>query len=181
NQGRSKPGATTLCLGDVEGESNPRFYGSSRLAVGPQGNLYVADSLNTRVLIYRDPLTSDAVADVVIGQDGFQQALRGTGPRRFAFNDLAVAVAPSGDLYVADTGNDRVLEFRDPLTDTTADRVFGHADFTTGGAPYPDGVHVQPAPTAADLLKPMGVAVDAEGDLYVADTYNDRVLEYDRP
>jgi sugar lactone lactonase YvrE len=181
NQGRSKPGAATLCLGDVEGESNPRFYGSSSLAVDPQGNLYVADSLNTRVLIYRDPLTSDAVADVVIGQDGFQQALHGTGPRRFAFSDLAVAVAPSGDLYVADPGNDRVLEFRNPLTDTTADRVFGHADFTTGGVPYPDGVHVQPAPTASDLLKPMGVAVDAEGDLYVADTGYDRVLEYDRP
>ena len=41
--------------------------------------------------------------------------------------------APSGELYVADPGNDRVLEFRNPRPDTTADRVFGHADFATGG------------------------------------------------
>ena len=141
----------------------------------------MADTLNHRVLIYRDPRTSDAVAVVVIGQDGFQQTLYGTGARRFAFGYLAVAVAPTGELYVADPGNDRVLEFRNPLRDTTADRVFGHADFTTGGFHYPDYYNPLPPPTAANLLEPMGVAVDAAGDLYVADTVYDRVVVYDRP
>jgi sugar lactone lactonase YvrE len=181
NQGRSRPGAATLCLGEIESESNPHFVGASSLAVDPQGNLYVADTENTRVLVYRDPVSSDAVADVVIGQDGFRQTLRGTGARRFAFGWLAVAVGPSGELYVADPGNDRVLEFRNPLRDTTADRVFGHADFTTGGFPYPNYYYLPPPPTAANLLEPMGVAVDAEGNLFVADTAYDRVLEYDRP
>src|SRR5262249_13887152 len=98
NQGSSRPGAATLCLGDFESESNPHFVGASSLAVDSQGNLYVADILNNRVLVYRDPASSDAVADVVIGQDGFQQTLHGTGPRRFAPGWLAVAVAPSGEL-----------------------------------------------------------------------------------
>jgi sugar lactone lactonase YvrE len=181
NQGRSQPGASTLCLGEIVSESNPHFVGASSLAVDPQGNLYVADPENTRVLIYRDPLTSGAAADVVIGQDGFRQALHGTGARRFAFGWLAVAVGPAGELYVADPGNDRVLEFRNPLRDTTADRVFGHADFNAGGSPYPDYYNPLPQPTAANLLQPMGVAVDAEGNLFVADTVYDRVLEYDRP
>jgi DNA-binding beta-propeller fold protein YncE len=181
NRGRSQPGAATLCLGGVEGESNPRFYGSSSLAVDSRGNLYVADTLNTRVLIYRDPLASDAVADAVIGQDGFQQALHGTGARRFSFSRLAIAVAPAGELYVADPGNDRVLEFENPLRNGTADRVFGHADFTTGGFPYPDYYDPLPPPTASNLLEPMGVAVDAEGNLYVADTAYHRVLRFDRP
>lgn len=181
NQGHSgRPGADTLCLGEIESESNPHFVGASGLAVDSQGNLYVADTLNSRVLIYRDPVSSDAVADVVIGQDGFQQTLHGTGARRFAPGWLAVAVAPSGELYVADPGNDRVLEFRNPLRDTTADRVFGHADFATGGFP-PNSYYPPPPPTAANLLEPLGVAVDAEGNLFVADTGYDRVLEYDRP
>lgn len=181
NQGRSRPGAATLCLGEIESESNPHFVGASSLAADSQGNLYVADTVNSRVLVYHEPLSSDAVADVVIGQDGFRQTLHGTGPRRFAPGRLAVAVAPSGELYVADPGNDRVLEFRNPLQDTTADRVFGHADFTTGGSPYPDYYYPPPPPTAANLLEPMGVAVDAEGNLFVADTGHGRLLEYDRP
>ena len=179
NQGRSRR-AATLCLGGFVSESYPIFAGSSSLAVDPQGNLYVADTLNDRVLIYRDPQTSGAAADVVIGQDGFHQALHGTGARRFARGLLAVAVGPAGELYVADPGNDRVLEFRNPLRDTTADRVFGHADFTAGGFPG-SSYYLPPPPTAASLLEPMGVAVDAEGNLFVADTAYDRVLEYDRP
>ncbi len=182
NQGHAfQPGAATLCLGEFESESNPHFVGASSLAVDPRGNLYVADTLNNRVLVYRDPLGSDAVADEVFGQDGFHQTLHGTGARRFAPGWLAVAVAPSGELYVADPGNDRVLEFRNPLQDTTADRVFGHADLAAGGFPYPDSYHSLPQPTASNLLEPMGVAVDAEGNLFVADTVYDRVLVYDRP
>jgi hypothetical protein len=181
NRGRSKPAAATLCLGGVEGESNPRFYGSSSLAVDSRGNLFVADSSNHRVLLFDDPASSDNVADEVFGQDGFHQTLHGTGPRRFAPGSLAVAAAPAGELYVADPGNDRVLAFANPLRDTTADRVFGHADFATGGVLYPDYYYSLPPPTAANLLEPMGVAVDAEGNLYVADTGYDRVLAYDRP
>jgi hypothetical protein len=177
NQGNAVPSAATLCLGEVEGESNPHFFGASSVTVDPQGNLYVADTENLRVLIYQNPLNSDTVADQVLGQPDFQQRLHGTGPRRFGAGELAVAAGPGGELYVADPVNDRVLEFLSPLKDATADRVFGHADFTTGGVV----VGVPPPPTAANLLEPMGVAVDAEGNLYVADTGYDRVLEYDRP
>jgi sugar lactone lactonase YvrE len=178
NQGQRNPGAATLCLGEVDGESNPHFYGASGLAVDAHGNLYVADTDNDRVVVYRDPLTTDAVADQVLGQPGFQQHLAGTGPRRFAPGNLAIAVGPADELYVADPGNDRVLEFLQPLRDTAADRVFGHDDFAAGGVPF----NVPPPPaTAANLLEPMGVAVDAAGNLYVADTGHDRVLRFDRP
>jgi DNA-binding beta-propeller fold protein YncE len=162
----------------VDGESNPHFYGASGLAVDAHGNLYVADTANNRVLVYRDPLTTDAVADQVLGQPGFQQRLAGTGPRRFAPGNLAIALGPADELYVADPGNDRVLEFLQPLRGTAADRIFGHDDFAAGGVPF----NVPPPPaTAANLLEPMGVAVDAMGNLYVADTGHDRVLRFDRP
>jgi len=66
-----------------------------------------------------------------------------------------------------------VLEYDTPLTSgTTADRVFGQPDFVSslgnnGGI------------GANRLSYPLGVALDAHGNLYVADYGNNRVLEFD--
>ena len=57
----------------------------------------------------------------------------------------------------------------DPLTtDTVADVVFGQPDFVTVGC----------ATSASSLCAPRGVAVDAAGNVYVADRGNSRVLAY---
>jgi DNA-binding beta-propeller fold protein YncE len=160
--------------------------------VDAQGTLYVADPENARVLAFRNASLSSGRADAVLGQDGrFRTALRGTGARRFAgpglvdslFGPSGLAVGPGGDLYVADTPNDRVLAFADPLRDDTADRLFGQFDFSAGGelrlSPFYFGN--VPPPTAARLLRPSSVAFDALGNLYVADTGYNRVLRFDRP
>ncbi len=81
----------------------------------------------------------------------------------------------SGDLYVADYGNNRVLEYKTPLTTgTTAELVLGQTDFVSRNC---DNVGV----TSSSLCNPFSVATDAVGDLYVADYNNNRVLEYDAP
>ena len=56
--------------------------------------------------------------------------------------------------------------------DTTADLVLGQADFVSMSA-NPNGV------LASSLDFPDGMVLDAQGNLYVADVYNNRVLEYD--
>jgi uncharacterized repeat protein (TIGR01451 family) len=85
-------------------------------------------------------------------------------------------VDAAGNLYVADFNNSRVLEYNTPLTtDTVADRVFGQAGSFTSGTCNLGGV------SASSLCNPFGVAVDAAGNLYVADFNNHRVLEYDTP
>jgi DNA-binding beta-propeller fold protein YncE len=159
--------------------------------VDGRGNLYVADSLNSRVLVFKDALTSDTVADAVLGQDrSFRSRLKGTGEKRFGGRDdqttfdtygpSGLVLGPGGELYVADTSNDRLLVFENPLADDTADRVFGHSGFGVGGAaitPFDTG----PQPTAATFLRPMGLAFDAQGNLYVTDTYDHRVVAFDRP
>jgi DNA-binding beta-propeller fold protein YncE len=191
NRGNPRPGAATLCLGHDEGDINVYFFGGSGLAVDLQGTLYVADRENARVLAFRDALHSSGRADAVLGQDGrFSTTLQGTGPRRFggpSSDGLAgpagLATGPGGELYVADASNDRILVFRDPLRDDTADRVFGHASFDAGGTrePNPEYYGNVPPPTAARLLRPVSLAFDDLGNLWVADRDYNRVLRFDRP
>ena len=89
---------------------------------------------------------------------------------------VGVAVDGAGNLYVADDGNSRVLEYNTPLTtDTTADTVFGQGGNFTSDDCDNGGF------SANSLCYPDGVAVDGAGNLYVADTDNSRVLEYNTP
>jgi sugar lactone lactonase YvrE len=151
------------------------------VGVDGAGHLYVADDNGGgRLLEYDSPLTTDTVADRVFGQAGsFTTQDCNKGGISASSLCLADGVAVDGraHLYVADFNNNRVLEYDSPLTaDTVADRVFGQPDFTTSTCNYPDG-----GVSASSLCEPRGVAVDAAGNLYVADWNNNRVLEYDTP
>ena len=96
-----------------------------------------------------------------------------------------VVVDASGNLYLADWTNSRVLQFITPLSasatpgsgDTTADVVWGQGgDLLTAdcniGAAIPD---------ASTLCTPYGVAADSAGNVYISDTGNNRVTAYDPP
>src|SRR5262249_56435811 len=81
-----------------------------------------------------------------------------------------------GNLYVADTSYNRVLEYQTPFVSKgRADLVLGQGgNFTTSDC--------NPALIAADsLCGPVAVALDASGNLYVSDSGNNRVLEYNNP
>jgi hypothetical protein len=78
-----------------------------------------------------------------------------------------------GHLLVADGGYSRVLRYFNPLSKTSADQVFGQPSFFTSGC----GVST----TASTLCNPNEALADAAGNVYIADTNNNRVLEYDKP
>ena len=116
NRGLTTPNAGTLCF-----HYHPTHQGIERYATGVAidagGNLWVADTGNNRVLRFLlDPNTGEMakVADLVLGQPGFNSAKLGS-----EFNELhapsAVTFDQNGTLYVADTGNDRVLVFESPF------------------------------------------------------------------
>ncbi len=154
-------------------------------------HLYVADSVNNRVLGWADAagFANDQPADIVIGQpdalsvncnDGVVVGdSNGIGPDSLC-NPADVAVDGSGDLYVADAGNNRVLEYltpfaiSSPIVGQSASQVWGqNGSFTATGCNL--GTETI---NASSICFPEGVTVDTSGDLYVSDTDNNRVLEF---
>jgi DNA-binding beta-propeller fold protein YncE len=147
------------------------------LAFDAGGNLYVADSHNHRVLIYTPPFNTGMAASRVLGQgDDFttNQANKGGLSAASLYWPTGVAVDSARNLlYVSDGDNHRVLLYQDPLNgDAAADNVFGQAGSFTTGEANKGGL------SAASLSLPMGVAVDAAGNLLIADSDNNRVLTY---
>jgi hypothetical protein len=139
------------------------------------GVLAVADAWNHRVLIWhRFPTRSNEPADVVLGQEDFTGGLANRGTATASADTLnwcyGVTIS-DGALYVADTGNRRVLKWnRIPSRNgTPADLVLGEADFITRDE------NAGHAAAAAGMRWPHGIAV-AQGRLFVADAGNNRVM-----
>jgi DNA-binding beta-propeller fold protein YncE len=141
---------------------------------GSQARLYISDTQNSRVLGWPDAVSyqgGDPPA-IVLGQASLRQtASMGIGAKGFNL-PLGLAVDPrTGNLYVADYGNNRVLRFPDPFATPSRvepDAVYGQPDFTARTAGVARGY----------MNRPRAVAVDGNGNLWVADTGNNRVLRF---
>ena len=135
------------------------------------GNLYISDTSNHRVLQFKPPFTNGMAANLVIGQPDFV-----TGTPNLTQNGLdgpnGLAFDGSGNLWVADIANSRILEYVPPFTThMNASLVIGQANFTSNGF----------ATTNSGLTIPEVIAFDGSGNLWVADTFNDRVLKFAPP
>jgi uncharacterized protein (TIGR03437 family) len=144
------------------------------IAVDAAGNLYVCDTGNHRVLRFPSPVDQPAgsvAADTALGQpDLFTGAGGATGAASLR-SPSGVAISPDGGVFVADTGNNRVLEFSPGSgTGSAAVRVYGQPHFLSSAGPR--------SVSSQTLSQPAGVAVDAAFNLYVADTDANRVVIY---
>ena len=131
----------------------------SGVAVDQAGNLYIADSGNNRIR-----KVSNGVITTVAGSG--QQGYGGDGgPAASAElnQPSGVAVDASGNLYIADTANQRIRKVSGGVIMTIAGN--GSAGFGGDGGPAAD----------ARLDDPSALAVDARGNIYIADTNNNRV------
>jgi sugar lactone lactonase YvrE len=162
-------GQTSL-TGSGDTSSSGSFFGPTGIAFDPSGNLWVVDSGNNRILEFKTPFSDGESASLVIGQPTFGGYIGTTTPG--GLNDPSyLAFDPSGNLWVTDQGNNRVLEFTAPFSiGQKASAVIGQADFTS----YAPSSTV----TAKSLFEPVGIAFDSKGDLWVVDSGDDRVLEY---
>jgi uncharacterized protein (TIGR03437 family) len=142
---------------------NAPLGGVSSVAVDSQGNVYVADLGNSR--IFR--VSPSGGIQIVAGNGTVGYSSDG-GPAIAASLNLGasggVAVDASGNLFIADQTNSRIRKVSPSGIITT---VAGSASFGFSG----DG---GPA-TSAELSLPASVAVDASGNLFIADLFNNRI------
>ena len=152
--------------------------GGAALALDDEGNLYVADSGNGRVLRFPSPFQHQGTlpqADLVLGQTGFTSSIFDPGPRTMGFPS-GVTFMPSHGLLVSDQLHHRALFFPRGATGfangMAATKVFGQADFSST---------VASSRNAEDnrMYGPRHIGADTDGRLYVVDTGNNRVLIFD--
>ena len=179
---RAPASASSLC-GLQEAQLSISEGGSgASMVVDASGNLYVTDFWNHRVLKYNNPFGTDGMADDVWGQVDFVgndcnkgMATPDATSLCFTWGDsnnwtAGVDLDASGNLWVVDSGNNRVLRF--PAGSKTADLVLGQADFTSSGP----GVELN------QLWDPSAVRVSpTTGWVYVSESFNNRVLIYQPP
>jgi sugar lactone lactonase YvrE len=147
------------------------LFGPTGLAFDSGGNLWVVDSGDNRVLEFTAPFSDGELASHVLGQSTFGGYI-GAATAKGMNSPAYVAFDPSGNLWVTDQGNNRVLEFTAPFSNgQAASLVIGQSNFTGSS----------PSSTANGLFEPLGIGFDSKGDLWVVDSANHRVLEYDTP
>jgi len=129
------------------------------VAVDSERNVYVADTANNTIR----KITRDGVVSTLAGRPGSGGADDGSGPNARFLGPFGIAVDKTGNVYVADTGNNTIRKItRDGVVSTLAG-LAGHPGDT-------DGIG-----SNAQFRNPWGVAVDNEGNVYVADTSNDTI------
>ena len=134
-----------------------RFYNPYGLAVDGAGNTYVADTYNHTI---RKVTPLGEVSTLAGPSAGGSGSTDGTGSAAQFYSPQAVAVDTAGNGYVADTLNHTIRT----ITPTGAVSTLAGLVRTLGSA---DGTG-----TAARFNSPAGVAMDAAGNAYVADTNN---------
>ena len=178
--------ATTLAPLSVIGQPSVTGGAANNGGLGPQSlslplglstttsSLYVADSENNRVL--RFDLAAPSGATAVLGQstpysNGFD---RGGAATAGAVSHARGVSVSSGEVFVADTDDNRVLVFAAPLQPgAKPKRVLGQIDANTT---LPNGGG---KPSSSTLFNPRGVHA-SDRWIAVADTRNNRVLLFDR-
>ena len=163
-------GIITTVAGDGNGYSggdggpatSASINGPAAVAIDPSGNLYIAERSGNLV---RKVSTSGIISTVAgTGTAGAPASETGVATQQSLYIPQGVFWDPSGSLLIADSGNNRIRRLS---SDGTIATVAGSANsgFSGDGGPA----------TSASLRGPLGMAADGNGNLYIADTSNNRI------
>jgi sugar lactone lactonase YvrE len=129
-------------------------------AIDSSGNLYFADVYGNSILRLSNGVVTTVAGTGVLGfsgDNGPATSAQLTAPQ-------GVAVDAAGNLYIADTGNQRIRKVSNGVITTVA-----------GGGPASGGLGDNGPATSGLLNFPFGVAVDSTGNLYIEDTLDQRI------
>ena len=146
-------------LGSGGAATSAQLTGPDGVAVDSAGHLYIADSGNARICMVSNGVIVTVAGDATYGYSG------DGGPATAAqLNDVSgVAIDSAGALYIGDTESNRIRKVSNGVIATVAGD--GACCYSGDNGPA----------TSAELDNPAGVALDAAGNLYIADSYNDRI------
>ncbi len=145
--------------GDGGQATSAQLYYPYGVAVDGQGNLYIADESNHRVRKVSNGVITTVAGTGTKGFSG--DGGQATSAQLYSPED--VAVDGQGNLYIADESNHRVRKVSNGVITTVAGT--GTKGFSGDGGPA----------LSAQLNSPEGAALDKQGNLYIADTYNHRI------
>ena len=140
--------------------SNSQLFAPQGIAVDASDNLYVADYQASEVV----KISATGTLSIIAGNSGGSgPPTPGSATASSLGEPWGIAVDAAGDVYIADYSNQVIEE----VTPSGTLSIF--AGTGTAGAPTPG-----PA-TASDLNYPTGLAIDSQGNLYVADSVNSMI------
>ena len=154
--------------GDGKAAVNATFGAPSGIAVDSKGNVYIADATFNRVRV----VTPDGKISHYAGDPNGQPGIFGDGSLASSARlrgPTHLAVDAQGNLYIADTGNQVVRRVDAATKQITT--VAGTSSIGYNGD--------NKAALSALLNYPAGLAVDAQGNLFIADSLNHRIRRVD--
>jgi len=143
--------------GSADGLSGKALFSDQEkgIAVDGAGAVYVADAFNHAIR----KISPAGAVSILAGSAG-QGSVDGTVAEARFFRPLGIALAGDGTVYVADTSNDTIRKITPAGAVSTMAGTAGHPGSADG------------APGNAQFDSPQGLAVDKDGNVYVADTGN---------
>ncbi|HOG05495.1 MAG TPA: T9SS type A sorting domain-containing protein [Paludibacter sp.] len=138
--------------------SEARFNYPGHIAIDASGNIYVADSENHAIR----KITPAGVVTTIAG--GTEGSADGTGTAASFNGPMGIAIGPDGHLYIGEWGNHTIRKIT--LPDGVVTTIAGIAG--TSGKANGSGA-------SATFYRPIGLAFDASGNLYVADHSNHQI------
>jgi sugar lactone lactonase YvrE len=155
---------STRSCGDGAAAVNAQLHRPQGVFADASANVYIADTLDHRIRFVDAP-TKTIVTVVGTGAQGFGGD-GGLGSKAMLNSPVSLNVDSSGNMLIADSGNQRIRTV-----------TSGNISTVAGGGNGGDG---GPANQAL-LALPYGVAEDAAGNLYIADQFNNRIRKVTNP